>query len=152
MSDTQDCAVLVVDADQPRLFETDRRLVDVAVGLLFRSDGHFLMCTRPPGKAYAGYWEFPGGKLEVGEEVLAALKRELSEEIGIQPTNIAFWKTLVVDYPHAMVRLHFCKVHAWNGEVSMLEGQRFAWETHPVRVHPVLPGTVPVLAWLQQPS
>ena len=150
MSDTEDRAILVVDADQPRSAE-NRPLVDVAVGLLFRGDGRFLMCTRPPGKAYAGYWEFPGGKLEAGEDVVAALKRELSEEIGVQPTNIAFWQILVVDYPHALVRLHFCKVQAWDGEVKMLEGQRFAWETHPVQVQPVLPGTVPVLAWLQQP-
>lgn len=151
MSDTENRAVLVVDADQPRSSAEKRPVVDVAVGLLFREDGRFLLCTRPSGKAYAGYWEFPGGKLEAGEDVVTALGRELFEEIGILPTNIAFWQALVVDYPHALVRLHFCKVHAWDGEVKMLEGQRFAWEAHPVQVHPVLPGTIPVLAWLQQP-
>lgn len=151
MSDTKAHSVLVVDAEQPRPSAETRPLVDVAVGLLLREDGRFLLCTRPPGKPYAGYWEFPGGKFEAGEEVVAALQRELSEEIGIQPTNIVFWQVLVVDYPHALVRLHFCKVQAWDGEVKMLEGQRFVWETHPVQVQPVLPGTIPVLAWLQQP-
>lgn len=150
MSDA-DRAVLVVDADQPRAPAENRSLVDVAVGLLLREDGRFLLCTRPPGKAYAGYWEFPGGKLEAGEDVVLALKRELSEEIGVQPTVLTLWQVLVVDYPHALVRLHFCKVQAWDGEVKMLEGQHFAWETHPVQVAPILPGTIPVLAWLQNP-
>lgn len=151
MSDTNR-AILMVDAEQPRAPVERRPLVDVAVGLLLRDDGRFLLCTRPPGKAYAGYWEFPGGKLEAGEDVVDALKRELSEEIGIEPTNIAFWQVLVVDYPHALVRLHFCKVHAWKGEVKMLEGQHFSWERHPVQVSPILPGTIPVLTWMQQPQ
>lgn len=146
-----DHAILLVDAELPRAPATSRPLVDVAVGLLLREDGRFLMCTRPPGKAYAGYWEFPGGKLESGEDVVAALKRELAEEIGVQLTSASLWQVLVVDYPHALVRLHFCKVHAWEGDVQMLEGQQFAWESHPVQVAPILPGTIPVLAWLQQP-
>jgi 8-oxo-dGTP diphosphatase len=53
-----------------------------------------------------------------------------------------------VDYPHALVRLHFCKVLAWSGELQMREAQSFAWQQLPVTVAPVLPGTVPVLAWL----
>lgn len=141
---------LVVDPEITRPAAVNRPLVDVAVGLLLRGDGCFLLCTRPAGKAYAGFWEFPGGKLEAGEGVVSALKRELFEEIGVRPTDIALWQVLVVDYPHALVRLHFCKVHAWDGEVKMLEGQRFAWETHPVQVKPILPGTIPVLAWLQE--
>ncbi len=143
--------VLVVDSAQKRSPASDRPLLDVAVGLLFREDGRFLLCTRPPGKAYAGYWEFPGGKLERDEDVVAALTRELSEEIGVRPTEIAPWKVLVVDYPHAMVRLHFCKVTGWDGELTMLEGQQFSWELHPVQVQPILPGTIPVLDWLQRP-
>ncbi|HOE41796.1 MAG TPA: 8-oxo-dGTP diphosphatase MutT, partial [Rhodoferax sp.] len=51
-------------------------------------------------------------------------------------------------YPHALVRLHFCKVFDWTGELQMLEGQAFAWQTLPVTVTPVLPGTLPVLHWL----
>ncbi|MDT8989535.1 NUDIX domain-containing protein [Curvibacter sp. APW13] len=116
--------------------------------MLLQSDGRFLLCTRPPGKAYAGYWEFPGGKLEAGEDVVSALSRELAEEIGIQVREALPWKTLLVDYPHALVRLHFCRVLRWDGELRMLEGQDCAWQSLPVQVHPILPGTIPVLDWL----
>jgi 8-oxo-dGTP diphosphatase len=58
------------------------------------------------------------------------------------------WQVEVVDYPHALVRLHFCKVFDWRGEFEMREGQRMAWQSLPVAVSPVLPGTVPVLRWL----
>ena len=56
----------------------------------------------------------------------------------------------MVDYPHALVRLHFCKVHAWEGDLQMREAQSFAWQSLPVQVTPVLPGTVPVLLWLTE--
>ena len=74
---------LVADADVPRQGGPDRSITDVAVGVLIRPDGGFLLTSRPPGKAYAGYWEFPGGKLEAGESVHQALCRELREELGI---------------------------------------------------------------------
>ena len=140
--------VRVVDADQPR--STDRSLVQVAVGVLVRADDAFLLTSRPDGKAYAGYWEFPGGKLEAGESVEAALRRELQEEIGITIGAVHPWRVELVDYPHALVRLNFCKVLAWEGELHMREGQSFAWQTLPVQVQPVLPGTVPVLAWFAE--
>ena len=63
--------VRVVDAQVPRA--ADRQLVQVAVGVLIRRDDSFLLTSRPEGKAYAGYWEFPGGKLEVGETIAQAL-------------------------------------------------------------------------------
>jgi 8-oxo-dGTP diphosphatase len=53
-----------------------------------------------------------------------------------------------MDYPHARVRLHFCKVFRWAGEFVMRERQAMAWETLPVAAQPVLPGTIPVLEWL----
>jgi 8-oxo-dGTP diphosphatase len=109
-----------------------------------------LLTSRPEGKVYAGYWEFPGGKLEVGESVEQALRRELQEELGITIGAAQVWKTQMVDYPHALVRLHFCKVWDWQGELQMREAQSHAWQTLPVAVVPVLPGTVPVLAWLAQ--
>lgn len=139
---------LVASPDVPRLDGTDRKIVDVAVGILIRPSGDFLLTSRPPGKVYAGYWEFPGGKLEVGETVEQALKRELQEEIGIDITEAIAWKTEMVDYPHALVRLHFCKVFKWSGTLQMREEQTFSWEHLPIQVQPVLPGSIPVLQWL----
>ena len=143
-----DTLVRVVDADQPR--SADRTLVQVAVGVLVRADQAFLLTSRPEGKAYAGYWEFPGGKLEAGESVEQALRRELHEELGITIGQAQVWKTQMVDYPHALVRLHFCKVRDWQGTLQMREGQSHAWQTLPVAVVPVLPGTIPVLGWLAE--
>ena len=140
--------VLVADAELVRTGGADRKVVDVAVGVLIQNDGAFLLTSRPEGKPYAGYWEFPGGKLEAGETVEQALERELHEELGIAVSLIELWREELVDYPHALVRLHFCKVLQWSGDLQMLEGQRFAWQQLPVTVAPVLPGTVPVLEWL----
>ena len=139
--------VLVADGELPREGGANRKVVDVAVGVLLRADGDFLLTSRPPGKVYAGCWEFPGGKLEPGETVEQALRRELQEEIGLTIAAVLPWKIEMVDYPHALVRLNFCKVFEWTGELQMHEGQSFAWQTLPVTVGPVLPGTVPVLVW-----
>ncbi len=121
--------------------------VDVAVGVLIDAAGRFLMTTRPPGKVFAGYWEFLGGKLEAGETTLQTLARELHEELGIAIGAAQAWKTETMDYPHARVRLHFCKVFSWSGSLEMREGQRCAWQTLPVSVTPLLPGSLPVLRW-----
>ena len=134
---------------------TDRPPVDVAVGVLMERDadgreGRFLLTSRPEGKVYAGYWEFPGGKLEAGETVEQALRRELHEELGVTIGEVVPWHVEMMDYPHARVRLHFCKVYAWEGVFEMREGQSMAWATLPVAVQPVLPGTVPVLNWLAE--
>jgi 8-oxo-dGTP diphosphatase len=138
---------LMADADAVRQGGPDRPVTEVAVGVLLRSDGAFLLTSRPVGKVYAGYWEFPGGKLEAGESVEQALRRELHEELGITIGAVTHWRVEMVDYPHALVRLHFCKVFEWSGELQMREAQDFAWEQLPVQVQPVLPGTVPVLEW-----
>jgi 8-oxo-dGTP diphosphatase len=129
------------------LSATQRTPVDVAVGVLIDSEGRFLMTSRPTGKVYADHWEFPGGKLESGETVAQALRRELNEELGIDIGEAHPWQVEMVDYPHALVRLHFCKVYEWAGEFEMREGQAMAWERLPVQVRPVLPGTIPVLRW-----
>jgi mutator protein MutT len=130
----------------------ERTPVDVAVGVLVERDaagneGRFLLTSRPEGKVYAGYWEFPGGKLEAGETVHDALARELHEELGITIGDSHAWQELVMDYPHARVRLHFRKVFNWSGHFEMREGQAMAWEALPVESAPVLPGTIPVLTW-----
>ncbi|MBI3350172.1 MAG: NUDIX domain-containing protein [Burkholderiales bacterium] len=129
---------------------TERDITEVAVGVLVAPDGQFLLTSRPEGKVYAGYWEFPGGKVEPGESVEQALARELREELGIEIGTAHPWQTLVMDYPHARVRLNFCKVFDWQGEFQMLEGQQMAWADLPVQVKPVLPGTIPVLKWFAQ--
>lgn len=142
--------IRVADAQLARQGGPDRPVVDVAVGVLIRPDGEFLLTSRPDGKVYAGYWEFPGGKFEPGETVQQALARELMEELGIHARTIEPWREEVVDYPHALVRLHFCKVLAWSGDLQMREAQSFAWQHLPVTVSPLLAGTVPVLQWLGQ--
>jgi len=127
-----------------------RRPVDVAVGVLIDPEGRFLITSRPEGKVYAGHWEFPGGKVEAGETVEAALQRELHEELGITIGRAQPWKTTLHDYPHALVRLHFCKVFDWTGAFEMREAQQMAWQSLPVTVKPLLPGTMPVLAWFAE--
>ena len=136
----------MIDASQA----IERTPVEVAVGVLIDAQGRFLLTSRPAGKVYAGHWEFPGGKLEAGETVEQALKRELHEELGIDIGPVQAWKIELMDYPHARVRLHFCKVHEWAGSFEMREQQSMAWQTLPVTVAPVLPGTVPVLRWFAQ--
>ena len=125
----------------------ERQPVDVAVGVLIDAEGRFLLTSRPEGKVYAGWWEFPGGKLEAGESVETALRRELHEELGITIGPAEPWNVTLMDYAHARVRLHFCKVREWHGEFEMKEGQAMAWQRLPVEVTPVLPGTLPVLDW-----
>ena len=120
----------------------------MAVGVLFDAADRFLMTSRPAGKVYAGHWEFPGGKIEAGESVEQALRRELHEELGITIGAAQPWQIELMDYPHARVRLHFCKVRDWQGQFEMREAQAMAWQTLPVQVLPVLPGTLPVLRWL----
>ena len=125
----------------------EREPVDVAVGVLIDPDGRFLLTSRPDGKVYAGHWEFPGGKVEPGESVEQALRRELHEELGITIGPAEPWQVTLHDYPHARVRLHFCKVFEWSGGFQMRERQQMAWQTLPASVKPLLPGTLPVLGW-----
>ncbi len=113
--------LLVADGERARedlsAGQAERAVVDVAVGVLLHGE-EFLLTSRPEGKVYAGYWEFPGGKLEAGESVEQALRRELQEELGITIGAAQLWKTQMVDYPHALVRLHFCKVWGLAGRVA----------------------------------
>ena len=88
---------LVADGDRPREGGADRPITEVAVGVLINAQGEFLLTSRPAGKVYEGYWEFPGGKLEAGETVEQALRRELQEEIGITIEGAQPWKVELVE-------------------------------------------------------
>ncbi len=123
--------------------------IDVAVGILMKSNGDVLFGQRPEGKPYAGYWEFPGGKVEAGETILDALKREFVEELGVSIQSAEPWCGVEHVYPHAHVRLHFFISRQWHGEPQSLEGQAFAWQGS-VQLDPVLPATIPLLAWLDR--
>jgi 8-oxo-dGTP diphosphatase len=102
--------------------------VQVAVGILVRRDGCLLIQQRRAGTDCAGYWEFPGGKLETGESPEAALKRELSEELGILIERFEFLSELQHDYSHANVSLFTFLVHKWSSDAKGKEGQKIAWD------------------------
>ncbi len=129
---------------------SNQRITEVAAGVLLRNDGYFLLAQRPAGKVYAGCWEFPGGKLEQGESVEATLARELNEELGVTVHTCRRWKTLDYTYPHARVRLFFCRVTVWRGAPIGREGQAFVWQRLPVEVTPLLPATQVALGWFQR--
>jgi 8-oxo-dGTP diphosphatase len=128
-------------------------IIEVAAAVLQRPDGSFLLAQRPAGKVYAGYWEFPGGKVEPGEPAGQALARELHEELGIEIGESFPWITRVFTYPHGTVRLNFFRVHEWKGEPDPREEQAIAWQAAGVpAVSPMLPANAPVLASLALPT
>jgi 8-oxo-dGTP diphosphatase len=133
---------------------TGRRasITRVAAAVVVRPDGRVLLAQRPPGKPYAGYWEFPGGKLEPGETPRHALARELREELGIDVIRASPWLTQEFVYPHAHVELNFFRVFAWRGDPVGHDGQAFAWQTPGAfEVAPLLPANTRVLAALLLP-
>lgn len=131
---------------------SQNKVVEVSAAVLQRPDGSFLLAQRPADKIWAGYWEFPGGKIEPGETAYHALVRELHEELGITVQNAYPWLTRVFTYPHATVRLNFFRVTAWSGELHPHEGQQFSWQhTTKVSVEPLLPANGPILRALELP-
>ena len=128
------------------------KIVEVAVAVLQNPDSSFLLAQRPQGKDYAGYWEFPGGKVEAGETARDTLLRELREEIGIEIETAYPWLTQVFTYPHATVRLNFFRVTKWQGEPHGHEGQQLSWQHFPsLTVSPVLPANDSILRALRLP-
>jgi 8-oxo-dGTP diphosphatase len=127
-------------------------MVEVAVAVIERADGAFLLAQRPAGKVYAGWWEFPGGKVQEGERAQDALARELHEELGFD-VDVAFpWITRVFVYPHATVRLNFFRVVKWSGEPHPKEEQAIRWQRFDApMVEPMLPANAPVLRSLALP-
>jgi 8-oxo-dGTP diphosphatase len=126
-----------------------RPIVEVAVGILINSEQSILLGQRPEGKPYAGYWEFPGGKIEAGETLVQALRRELQEEINVSINDANEFLVIEHDYPHAYVRLHICLVSSWLGEPKGLENQTLAWvlkkDIAKPDLEPILPATIPIL-------
>jgi 8-oxo-dGTP diphosphatase len=130
-----------------------RPVTDVAVGVVFRDDGAVLIGQRLHGKPYAGWWEFPGGKFEAGEDAAQALARELDEELGIRVLESRAWVVREHAYAHAHVRLHFRRVVRWEGEVVSREGQAFVWRPPAaIDVTPLLPAAIAPIAWLGLPA
>ena len=136
---------------------TPAKRLEVAVGVVVHRDGRVLLGQRIAGKPYAGWWEFPGGKIEAGESVAQALARELHEELGLDVRASHPWLVREFEYPHAHVRLHFRRIFgAWDdysGEPQSREGQAFAWlaPDNPARA-PLLPASEPVFGWLRLPE
>ncbi len=127
-------------------------LTEVVAAVLIRHGGEVMLASRPQGKVYAGYWEFPGGKVEPGESLEAALARELREELGIAVVRTGRWITRVFAYEHATVRLNFFRVFEWAGEPHPHEGQTFSWQQpEHVAVSPLLPANFPIVKALTLP-
>ena len=123
-----------------------------AVAIIQRQDGWVLLGQRPEGKSWAGWWEFPGGKIEAGETAAEALQRELHEELGITATAYTPWITRQFSYPERTVRLNFFKVHAWQNEPHGKENQQLSWQNPAaLNVSPLLPANVPVMQALCMP-
>ncbi|QWE16828.1 NUDIX domain-containing protein [Polynucleobacter sp. AP-Nino-20-G2] len=132
--------------------EINRAVTEVAAGILLDSQGRYLLGQRPVGKPYAGYWEVPGGKIEKGESVFAALKRELQEELGIDIESSEELLVLEYDYPHAYVRLHVSIIRSWTGNPRGCEGQELSWQRladEKPSVEPLLPAAWPMLEKLR---
>ena len=132
--------------------EINRSVTEVAAGILLDQSGRYLLGQRPEGKPYAGYWEVPGGKIEKGESVFEALKRELQEELGIDIHASEELTTLEYDYPHAYVRLHVSIIREWIGTPKGCEGQSLSWQllsSERPSVEPLLPAAWPMLEKLK---
>jgi len=129
-------------------------VVNAAVAVLIRDQSagkpaEVLLAQRPEGKPWAGWWEFPGGKVEEGEDVFFALQRELQEELGTQAVKAYPWITRTFAYPEKTVKLHFYMVRDWQGEPYGREGQLLSWQNPAaLTVSPMLPANEPVLAAL----
>jgi 8-oxo-dGTP diphosphatase len=133
-----------------------RPVTEVAAGVLLRetaAGAEYLLARRPPDKVYAGYWEFPGGKVEPGETFREALTRELREELGITVTAATPWLCREFTYPHAHVRLKFFRVTGWEGEIEAREHSGVAWTLlHDTpAAAPMLPANAPILRALALP-
>ena len=127
------------------------RLVLVSACALIDPDGRVLIAQRPPGKAMAGLWEFPGGKVEPGERPEQTLIRELKEELGIAVKEeclapLTFASHVYPDF-YLLMPLYVCR--RWDGFVQAKEGQQLKWvRTHDLRNYPMPPADEPLISYL----
>ena len=127
-------------------------IVPVACAVLINEKGECLLGSRPEGKPFAGWWEFPGGKMEGAESIAQTVQRELKEELGLRVENCAPWVTLVHMYPHATVKLHFARSWDWQGEPRALEAQKFGFFEPGQWPEPLLKASEPIARWLSLPK
>lgn len=129
-----------------------RAITPVACAVLFNEKGQCLINSRPQGKPFAGWWEFPGGKMEAGESVEETVRRELREELGLDVKACAPWVTLVHEYPHAVVKLHFVRSWNWSGVPQSREKQQFGFFDLDQWPSPILKASEPIASWLRLPK
>jgi 8-oxo-dGTP diphosphatase len=101
--------------------------IEVAVGIVFNTLGQVLVGQRTVADQYLGKWEFPGGKIESGESVTQALRRELQEELEIELEHSEDFMTLEHDYSDRNVRLSIQIVTQYSGQPQGAEGQALQW-------------------------
>ena len=130
-----------------------RARIEVVAAVIFNQRGEFLLAQRPPGKAYAGYWEFPGGKVETGEDAASSVHARTARGTRHRGDTAYPWLTRDFDYAHAAVRLRFFRVLAWSGELHGREQQQFTWQSiRNITVAPLLPANGPILRALELPA
>jgi 8-oxo-dGTP diphosphatase len=107
--------------------DSPKAIVSVVAGALYDGQGRVLIAQRPPGRALAGRWEFPGGKLHDGEEPYSGLVRELREELGVDARAAERLMRYPVEYPSRVIWLDMWIVSEWSGTPSGLDGQALKW-------------------------
>ncbi len=128
---------------------SEAKLLLVVACALVDADGRVLLAQRPEGKALAGLWEFPGGKMEPGERPEEALIRELAEELGIDVKSACLapltFASHAYEDKHLLMPLYVCR--RWSGQVQSREGQALAWvRPNKMREYPMPPADLPLIA------
>ena len=125
--------------------------IDVAAGILIDKNNHVLITQRIEGKLLKGFWEFPGGKLNIGENPEIALKRELEEELGISVISYEPFMQLEHCYYNQAVNIDFFLVHKWLGSIVGLDGQNIQWvKISKLPKKKLLEADIPIIKALQE--
>ena len=125
--------------------------IDVAAGILIDKNNHVLITQRIEGKLLKGFWEFPGGKLNIGENPEIALKRELEEELGISVISYEPFMQLEHCYYNQAVNIDFFLVHKWLGSIVGLDGQNIQWvKISRLPKKKLLEADIPIIKALQE--